>query len=146
MTVVAGLSLDELIALRDLDREAVSERFTIGNVAEDVAYNDIDNVDRLDPEDLPAHFFFRGDRQELLYVPQNGLADVVPSALVSEFGEPAGHLASRAGSESELLVWPDRGVAASTDGEALEWLEVFRPRSLDAYRAEIWYDPGEFIK
>ena len=146
MTVVAGLALGDLLALRDLDRAGVEERFGLANVAENVAYEGLTGVDRLDPEALPAHFFFRGDEQVMLYVPSRGLEDTAPGALTEALGEPAAYLRSRAGGDSQLQVWPERGVALSTDGATAELLEVFAPRPLDAYEADIYRDPGEFIK
>jgi hypothetical protein len=146
MTAVAGLALGDLLALRDLDRAGVEARFGLSNVAENVAYEGLTGVDRLDPDALPAHFFFRGDEQVMLYVPRQGLEATDPGALIAELGEPAAYLRSRVGGDSQFQVWPERGVALSTDGATAEVLEVFAPRPLDAYEADIYRDPGEFIK
>lgn len=43
-------------------------------------------------------------------------------------------------------MWASRGVAASTDGERVELLEVFAPRPAAACESEIHSDPGEFIR
>lgn len=134
--------LDELLALRGLGRAEVLARCGGEQAAVDVAYERLAGVDRLT---TPAgHFFFRGQEQVMLYVPATALADIDPAALERELGEPAARLRSRAGGDSAFLVYPGRGVALSTDGRAVEILEIFPPRSLEQYVAEIWRDPGVF--
>jgi hypothetical protein len=146
VTVVAGLGLDELLGLRELDRAGVEERFGIANVADDVRYEGLAGLDRLDPETLHAHFFFAGDRQVMLYVPEGSLEDAHPAALEAELGPPAAALRSRTGERSAVYAYPERGIAFATDGERVELLEVFRPTTLERYEAEIYRDPGEFIR
>lgn len=45
-----------------------------------------------------------------------------------------------------MYAYPERGIAFATDGERVELLEVFRPTTLERYEAEIYRDPGEFIR
>jgi hypothetical protein len=140
------VDLGELVALRDLSRGQIAERFGLDDAgaARDVAYEGLGAVDRLS---TPAgHFFFRGDDLVMLYVPRAALQDTDPSALERELGPPAAELRSRTGAESSMRVWPDRGVAFASDGGAVEVLEVFPPTTLEHYRDEIWRDPGEFIR
>jgi hypothetical protein len=146
VTVVAGLALDDLLALRNLDREAVGSRFGGARTIEDVGYEGLEGIDRLDPEDLRAHFFFRGDEQVMLYVPSDALQDTHPQALEAALGEPAARLRSRTGDRSEQYVYPDRGVAFATDGDVVEILEVFEPMPLERYKREIYREPPEFIR
>jgi hypothetical protein len=142
-----SVDLDETLALRALSRSEVAARFGLGEdaVVPDVAYENLRPVDRLS---TPAgHFFFQGDRQAMLYVPRSMLEGTDPAALERGLGgPPAAQLPSRTGADSELRVWPDRGVAFATDGRAVEVLEVFPPTTLERYRDEIWNDPGEFIR
>jgi hypothetical protein len=53
---------------------------------------------------------------------------------------------SRAGKEYTHTVYPTEGVAFSADGDEVVILEVFPPRTLDAYLKEIYEDPGPFIR
>jgi hypothetical protein len=138
--------LGDLFAVRGLSRDEVAQRFGIEEVVEDVRYEGLEDVDRLDADALPGHFFFRGDEQVMLYVPQHALEDAHPQALEAEFGEPAAALRSRAGDRSDLLVYPDRGIAFSTNGDRVDLLEIFPPTTLERYKAEIYRDPGEFIR
>ena len=77
---------------------------------------------------------------------QDGRTPGDPDALERELGPPAATLRSRTGADSQLRVYPERGVAYATDGSSVEILEVFPPTTLDRYQAEIYEDPGEFIR
>jgi hypothetical protein len=146
VTQIAGLELDELLALRDLDRDGVRRRFGAVDVADDVAYEQLRPVDCLSPQEFEGHFYFRGDHQVMLYVGRAALAGADLAAVKAELGDPEAKLASRAGSESAFWVYPQRGVAFSTDGSSVELLEVFPPTTLERYKSEIYEDPGEFIR
>jgi hypothetical protein len=149
MSVAAGLALDQLLALRELSRDDLRERFGIGdeNVTPGVGYGRLIGLDRLDNQAaFPGYFFFRGPEQVLLYLGRGPLADADPGELERELGAPAATLRSRTGADSELRVHPERGVAYATDGSSVEILEVFPRTTLERYRAEIYEDPGEFIR
>lgn len=137
-------ALDERLELRGLGRDEVRARLGGEDAVPDVAYEQLAGVDRIS---TPAgHFFFRGDEQVMLYVPRSAMEDVAPGELEQELGEPAARLRSRAGGDSAFLVYPDRGVAFSTDGRAVEILEIFPPTTLERYVEEIWRDPGVFYR
>lgn len=147
MSVVAGYELADLLALRELSRDELQARFPALETDPKVRYEGIEHVDRLhDPAAFPGHFYFRGDKLQMLYVPRTALADTDLGALRSELGEPAVTLSSRTGEDSSLLVYPERGVAFATDGEKVEILEVFPPTTRKAYEAGIYDPPGEFIR
>ncbi len=149
MTRIAGYELDELLALRELTREQVQDRFGIdeSGVDPDVAYERLDGVDALyQPSAFPGHFFFRGDDLAIIYIPRSALADDDPDELRQALGEPAATLSSRTGEDSSLLVYPDQGVAFATDGEHVEIVEIFPPTTLDEYRTRIYKEPPERIR
>ena len=149
MTIAAGLGIDGLIALRELSRAEVLERFGVGegDVVRGVGYGNLSGIDRIDPgDDFPGHFFFRGDDQVLLYFGRAALGDADLEELERDLGEPAEALRSRTGAWSQLRVHPDRGVAYATDGSTVETLEIFAPTTMERYRTEVWEDPGEFIR
>ena len=54
-------------------------------------------------------------------------------------------LRSRAAAWIEY-VYPESGFAYSETGGALDFVEVFAPMSLAAYRETIYEDPGAFTK
>ena len=145
MIAIAGQDLEEL---RSLTRAEALKRFgaTDDDLVRSVGYGQIEGVDRLDPEGFPGHLFFRGDQLVMVYVPQRSLTDVSPATLLGELGKPEALLASRAGADSTYHVYPGRGIAFSADQDTVEMLEAFPPMTLEAYKTQIHYDPGEFIR
>ena len=146
MTTVAGYELTDLLALRELRRDELQERFPGLETDRHVRYEGIEHVDRLDSEEFPGHFFFRGDNLAMLYIPRSALRDADLGELRRELGEPAATLSSRTGEDSTLLVYPERGVAFATDGEKVEILEIFPPTTRKAYMAAIYNPPPERIR
>ncbi len=145
MTTIAGHDLEEI---RGLTRAEAFERFgaTEDDLVRGVSYNQLEGVDRLDPQDFPGHLFFRGDELVMVYVPRRSLTGLAPGALEAELGRPDALLPSRAGADSSFHVYPERGIAFSANRDTVEMLEVFPPTTLDAYKTQIHYDPGEFIR
>ena len=147
MTTVAGYELADLLALRELSRAELQARFEALETDPEVRYEGISGVDRLhDADAFPGHFYYRGDDQQMLYIPRSALKDTDLGELRSDLGEPVATLSSRTGEDSTLYVYPERGVAFATDGENVEILELFPPTTLDAYQSGIYQDPGEFIR
>ena len=143
------MDLDELLALRELDRDAIVKRLGASpeQITPDVSYGSLGHVDRLTaPGAHPAHFFFRGDELALVYVPEDALHDLTPDRLRDELGGAGERLRSRFGKDAALYVHADRGVAYTEEGGAVVALEVFEPTTLDRYRDEIWWEPPGFIR
>ena len=131
------------LALRDLSRAEVEAR-PGASVAEDVAYERVQGVDRVSTPD--AHFFFDGDRLRVVYVSDASFGDMPAGPLIDELGRGE-IMRSRAGKHSTMHVWPDRGLAASVDedDERLEFVEVFAPMSLDEYLDGIYEEPAPHL-
>jgi hypothetical protein len=91
----------------------------------------------------PGRFYFQNGRLVMLYVSEPGIDE---ATLRRELGEPDATLRSRAGKSFVHNVYPGRGVAFSSDGSDVAFVEVFPPTSLQRYEAEIYEDPGEFIR
>lgn len=90
--------------------------------------------------------YLKDGHAELVYLDGDALSDVSPSSLAVEFGDPAVRLRSRAGKRANLWVDAPHGIAYSEQGGALDFVEVFRPRSQAEYETEIYLDPGPFIR
>jgi hypothetical protein len=147
VSVVAGYELADLLALRGLSRAGLQERLGPLETDPGVAYEGIAGVDRLHaPAAFPGHFYYRGDDQQMLYVPRSALKDADLGELRAALGEPAATLSSRTGEDSTLYVYPERGVAFATDGATVEIVEIFPPTTLEAYVSAIYKDPGDFIR
>jgi len=139
------IDLDGWIALRDLSLDDIRSR--VGVPGEEGRYEGLQGVRRLHNADVhPGHFYFDGERQVMLYVGRRALAGEDPAEWERALGGPGEELPSRAGKSSVMHVYPDRGVAFSSDGHAVELLEIFAPTTFDDYRARIYEDPGAFVK
>lgn len=96
---------------------------------------------------LPGLLFFLDGQVELIYLEGDVLADLSPSDLAAQLGDDPAWLDSRAGKKANLMVYAEQGVAYSEqNGTTLHYVEVFRPRSQEAYEAEIYRQPGPFIR
>jgi hypothetical protein len=139
-----------LLSLRSLHRSELMTQLSLqpDDVREDVAYQKLHGVARLNNATVyPAHFYVRGDDVEVVYI---GNADflhaLTPAAIKKELGGEGTRLRSRAGKTANQYVYPEAGFAYSETGGALDFVEIFRPTTLDAYRASIYEDPGAFTK
>jgi hypothetical protein len=135
----------------DLDEAGVRRRLDgpDAEVNTDRRYEGLEHVTHYyNPSVLPAHVYVRNGRVQMVYVPRGSAAlqDTTPADIDAQVGGRGQRVRSRAGKSSNQYVRADQGVAYSTDEDEVEFVEIFRPRSLDAYLREIYQDPGEFIK
>lgn len=84
--------------------------------------------------------YLRDDRVLLVYAGGDVVRALVPGELERRFGPAAVVLRSRAGKRVNHRVYPDRGLAASVEGDAVIFVEMFTPMSRDEYLATI-YEP-----
>jgi hypothetical protein len=97
----------------------------------------------------PARFFFNGknDRPIVMYISTpEALAGLDPGGLRRELGDPEATLPSRAGKAFTHFIYPNRGIAFSSDGTSVAFIELFPPITLDRYQAEIYDRPELFTK
>lgn len=110
-------------------------------------YQNLDNVSSMENhEAFPATLFMREGRVELVYIPAAGLRQFHEGDLRALMVTDPVCLPSRAGKHANLLVYAGEGIACSAGKQGLHYLEVFPPRSLQAYRESIYRDPGPFIR
>lgn len=131
-----GQSLDEVIEALGPDVDPVP-----GDT-----YGQLDDLTFVHaPRTFPGVLYVRNDIVELVYVGKKALADVSPSRLANELGEDGVRLRSRAGQAAGLWVHAQHGIAYSAQGETLDFVEVFQPRTTEDYEAQIYREPGPFI-
>ena len=138
-----AVDLDAARALLDLSRDELLARLGAGpeDVDDGYRYEGLDDVAMLyKPEAFPARIYLRDGRPEMVYAsePEGWSPDGIG-------GEDA-ELRSRAGKTFTHHVHAEQGVAWSSDGDEVAFVEVFRPRSLAEYEREIYRDPGPFIR
>ena len=99
-----------------------------------------------DPAVFPGTLYVEGGRVELVRLDGRALEKVSRYDLDAQFGDGAVRLRSCAGKLANLWVHAGQGVAYSAQGQSLDFLEVFRPRTQAAYEAEIYREPSPFIR
>jgi hypothetical protein len=136
-----GLTQEQLVAALQLDPSKAEPNRS---------YENLQNLtDFHDPAHHPASFYLRDDRAILMYLSDaaalQGLTELL---FLQAWGKPALTLRSRAGKASSLYVYPERGVAFSSEQEdgPLDFLEIFAPMTAEDYRTQIYVDPGSFDK
>lgn len=125
--------------LATLDAEGV-DRTTI------TGYEALTAVEAIDAPD-GERVIVRGDDVVLIYVGEFSLPeDLTSEDLVDAVGSEGETLRSRQGRMARLHVVADQGIAWSEDREGVGFIEIFPPTTVEAYRSEIYQDPGEFIR
>jgi hypothetical protein len=134
-------------ALLDLSQDELLARLGAGPGAVDdgYRYEGLDDMSVVhEPDAFPARIYLRDGRPEVVYASEP--EGVTEAGLESELGGPGDELRSRAGKAFTHHVHADEGVAWSSDGDEVAFVEVFRPRSLAEYERDIYRDPGPFIR
>lgn len=140
------MTLERWTAARAISREQLESQ-PDATIARGVSYERIRGVDRIHAPGLqPGHFYFAGDELRMVYLPEDAVGSQTAVALAAELGPAERTLRSRAGKDSRIELHAAAGVAYSHKGDPLEFVEVFPPTTVDAYLAEIYEDPGPFIR
>ena len=138
------VSLAEWIKLRDLSRSELEARGA--EVEDGLGYGQQKGLTRLRvPHLFPGYFYFDGGRLVLMYVNLRG-EGTSAEELRRQLGEPEAALRSRSGKRFMQYVYPDLGVAFAADREAVSFLEIFPPTSLDEYKATLYTEPPAFVR
>ncbi len=95
---------------------------------------------------FPGTVYLKEDKVLLVRISSAALISFSEADLRTQFGNDAVRLRSRAGKHANLLVFAEQGIACSSRKEGLDFLEVFPPRSQREYEAQIYLDPGPFIR
>ena len=137
--------LSDWLAVREITRAELEEKGAA--VERDVGYERLRQVDRLRAEGVsPALFYFDGDALRMAFIPDEHTEGMSAAPLAEELGPSDQQLRSRAGKNSRIELYAERGIAYSHDDDQLEFVEVFPPASTQWYLDEVYRDPGEFYK
>ncbi len=135
--------MEELLGYRKYDFTSLVEEFGIkdNDIDKEVSYIKLKDLSRVhNPDTLPGHFYFKGDKLAMIYInDENRLANMSFKKITSEYGE--GHrLSSRAGKTSNLYVYPEKGFAISVTRGQMDFIEIFPSTTLDDYKDRIHED------
>ena len=119
-----------------------------GETEANVRYEGLDGVTMYyNPAVLPARVYVRDGRVQMVYVPSGSALDgLTPADLERQLVSKGIRLRSRAGKRFGHHVFAEDGVAYSSDRHGVRFVEVFPPRSHEAYVSEIYREPGRFIR
>jgi len=99
------------------------------------------------PSVSPARVYVSDGRVQMVYVPSGAaVAETTPSEIDAQIGGRGHRLRSRTGKTANQYVQAERGVAYSEDEGRVQFVEIFPPRSLEAYLKDIYRDPGPFTR
>lgn len=116
--------------------------------SKDVGYQRLSNLTQLyNPSVLPGRIYLRKGSVAMIYAGQDMLEGCREPDVKAQLKGDGVMLPSRAGKSVTHHAYPGEGVAYSADHQGnVVILEIFSPRSLDAYKAEIYKEPGPFIR
>jgi hypothetical protein len=142
--------VEECLSWRDKSLSEVQQSLSISEaqIERNANYMKLTNLMELhNPDVHPGYFYFRNGKFALLYVGGGEeLEQLDPKALQNRFGGEGVELRSRAGKHFNHHVYPEVGLAFSTDGEVVSILEVFPPTSLAEYQSSIYQEPPVYYK
>ncbi len=125
-------------------------RNVLGGDVQEVAgdqYGRMQDVISLESTDaFPFVLYVEDDEVRLVRVDHNGLHGVTRSALCSKMGDDFVRLPSRAGKRAGLLLYASQGIAFSSEGDELDFLEVFVPCTRREYEHRYYRSPPPFVR
>ena len=132
-----GLSLKELRGILGEGAEAVS-----GD-----AYGKMEDLTSIEGQPAFAGtIYLENDTVVLVRLGQDALSEYKTEELQTQHGTKTLRLRSPAGKRANLWVSAEQGIAYSAQNETLHFIEVFRPRTQHEYQAQIYRQPGPFIR
>ena len=137
--------------MRSFNFDDAQARFDFADfeIEKNVGYERLKNLTSVADKagEIPT-LFFRGKRQVLMYLNAEMLAarKLTPEDFYQKFGGKFVELRSRAGKTHKQIVYPAQGVAFSTDGASLDFLEIFPPTTIAKYKREIYRTVPAFTK
>lgn len=132
-----------------LPERAIRERLGTGTDEDHgVSYERLTDLTMLhNPAVLPARVYLRGGSVVMLYLGEAALQGCNEADLKRQLHGDEVMLPSRAGKAITHHVYPAEGVAYSADYQGdVAILEIFPPTSIDAYKSEVYRQPGAFIR
>jgi hypothetical protein len=119
---------------------------TSDDFATDLQYKKLRPVSLLHLQEKdPAYFYFQESKLVMVYLERPHLSH---SEMQSAFGAPDDEnwLASPAGKVSNLFIYPQIGISFSSDGEQLDFIEIYEEMSREDYLKKIYVDPESRLR
>ena len=144
-------ALLNLLELRNRTFAEIKNRYKIKDthIEQNAAYQKLTGLTAVyNPDMLPVRFFLRNDTVVLIYSSDQRIVDTLDAGeITARYGdEDENYLRSRAGKRSNLMVYPEEGLAVAIEGNEVQFIEIFQPTTLEQYKKEIYIEIGPFIR
>lgn len=144
-------ALQNLFELRNLTFAEIKERYKIkdAHIEQDATYQKLSGLTAAyNPDVLPVRFFLRNDAVVLIYSSDEKVVDTLDAGeIITHYGDgDKNYLRSRAGKRSNLMIYPEEGLAVAIEGKEVQFIEIFQPATLEQYKKEIYIEIGPFIR
>ena len=119
----------------------------ISKIVEDVRYEKINDVTRVDLPDN-QFFFFNDGLLKMIYISGETVVNKVWNEFKStaDVSVPEKRVRSRAGKTSNQLIFAAKGFTVSITHNDVNFIELYPPCSLEDYLEKIYIEPGPFIR
>lgn len=115
------------------------------NINKNVSYEKLTEVDRVELG-TGQWFFFKDGQLKLIYISDDALAKKTWAEFKNTTNTSGTTVRSRAGKTSNQIIFPEQGITVSTVRDAVDFIEIYPPQPLHDYLANIYREPGPFIR
>jgi hypothetical protein len=134
--------------LLSYDQFIVRHKVPIGQIHENVRYEKIEGVTRLD---LPENqfFFFLDGKLKIIYISNSPLSKEIWTEFNSttKTKSPEKTVRSRSGKTSQQVIFAGQGITASlANDDDVDFIEIYPPCSLDDYLKNVYREVQPFIR
>lgn len=146
-----GQQLQKWLSFRELSLAEVEARFAPSGmpILPNAGYAGLGQLTQVgDFDTAPGLFYFRDEQFVLFYVDEmsDELEEMSLSALLDYLGEPTAVLRARSGKRHRQYVYAEMGIALAGVDDEIAFLEIFPPKTLADYKAELYVEPPRFIR
>jgi hypothetical protein len=131
-----SVAFDEFTWLNEISADQIHE---------DVRYEKITDVTRVDRDENES-FFFKGGKLKLIYISNEALINRLWNEFKLTSTAPAETVRSRAGKTSNQLIFAAHGITVSITKDEVHFIEIYLPCTVDDYLENVYREPGKFIR
>ncbi|MBT1696357.1 hypothetical protein KK083_05690 [Fulvivirgaceae bacterium PWU4] len=115
-------------------------------ISKNVRYKKLTDVDRIELGNN-QWLYFKDGELKMIYISDEALAKKIWTEFKSIAASTTEEtVRSRAGKTSNQIVFAEQGITVSTHKDSVDFIEIYPPQSLQNYLANIYRDPGPFIR
>jgi hypothetical protein len=128
-----------------LDEFTWLNEISAGHIHEDVRYEKIMDVTRVDRHPNES-FFFKDGKLKVIYISNDALINNLWNEFKLTGTTPEETVRSRAGKTSNQLIFAIQGLTVSITKDEVHFVEIYHPCTVEEYLGNIYQEPGKFIR